>query len=406
MEINGERLWNRLHELGQFGKEEQGGITRWPFTDVEMQAKDWIVEEMRKAGLNPYEDHVGNLIGIYNPLQSKEAPVLSGSHYDTVISGGMFDGCLGLLGAIEVAQTLAENKVEIKRPLYVIGYKDEEGNRFNHGMIGSKVITGKACDEDFQAKDKAGISIFEAMKQWGYEPEKYRMSRIHPIHASVELHIEQGKVLENQNCSVGIVEGIPYLRFYEVIFSGCSGHAGATPMKDRKDPVVILSKWIQAMTEIAGSYPYTVATVGKIETFPGSVNVICDHVLITLDIRSMKEENIDACLEKMEKLEQEWMKTGVLIKKELRHTLEGVLCDEKAKNTLEAIMKNKNYSYLHLMSGAGHDSQNFKGVCPCSMIFARSKEGYSHRKEEFTSKEDCIRSTQVLLEMICSLCNE
>ena len=406
MEINKTRLWEQLHELGKIGRDEQGGITRWAFTDPELEAKDWLLKEMEKAGLFTYEDTVGNIIGIYNPLPSKEAPVLCGSHYDTVIHGGMFDGCLGLLGALEAARTLSENNVKIRRPLYVIGYKDEEGNRFSQGMIGSRVITGKAVEEDFLAMDAEGVSIGEAMKNSGYHPERYRESRIDPIHASVELHIEQGKVLEEKNCSVGIVEGIPYLRFYKVTFSGCSGHAGATPMDNRQDPVVAMAEWIGRITKLAASYPYTVATVGKIETFPGSVNVICDHATLTLDIRSMEEANMEACLEEMERFEEKLREAGVTVEKELRHILSGVECDGKAKDQLEHIMQERKLPYMRLMSGAGHDSQNFRGVCPCSMIFVRSKDGYSHRKEEFTSKEDCVNGANVLLDMIRLLCQE
>lgn len=406
MEINKTRLWEQLHELGKIGRDEQGGITRWAFTDPELEAKDWLLKEMEKAGLFTYEDTVGNIIGIYNPLPSKEAPVLCGSHYDTVIHGGMFDGCLGLLGALEAARTLSENNVKIRRPLYVIGYKDEEGNRFSQGMIGSRVITGKAVEEDFLAMDADGVSIGEAMKNSGYHPERYRESRIDPIHASVELHIEQGKVLEEKNCSVGIVEGIPYLRFYKVTFSGCSGHAGATPMDNRQDPVVAMAEWIGRITKLAASYPYTVATVGKIETFPGSVNVICDHATLTLDIRSMEEANMEACLEEMERFEEKLREAGVTVEKELRHILSGVECDGKAKDQLEHIMQERKLPYMRLMSGAGHDSQNFRGVCPCSMIFVRSKDGYSHRKEEFTSKEDCVNGANVLLDMIRLLCQE
>lgn len=406
MEINGERLWKRIHELGKIGVDAHGGITRWPFTDADMKAKDWILNEMKQAGLKTYEDHVGNIIGIFNPSDSKEAPVLSGSHYDTVISGGIFDGCLGLLGALEAAETLIENQAELKRPLYVIGYKDEEGNRFNHGMIGSKTVTGKAVDEDFNAKDAQGIPLFEAMKRNGYQPERYKESRIDPIYASVELHIEQGKVLEENNCSVGIVEGIPYLRFYEVTFKGCSGHAGATPMNCRQDPVVAMAKWIERMTELAGSFPYTVATIGKIETFPGSVNVICDQVRCTLDIRSMEDERIDWCMKEIALFEEELLKSGIVIEKELKHRLEGMMCDEDAKKKMETVMHHRNLKVMRLISGAGHDSQNFKDVCPCSMIFARSESGYSHRKEEFTSREDCTNSANVLLDMIYLLCNE
>lgn len=406
MEINAERLWDSLQQLGQIGQDPFGGITRWAYTDVDMQAKDWLVHQMQKAGLAVHEDPVGNVIGVYNPEGSTLAPIVSGSHFDTVRNGGIFDGCLGILAALEVALTLKENQKKLKRPFYVIGYRDEEGNRFNAGMIGSKVVTNKAVKEDFEAKDEAGITLYEAMVQCGYHPEIFQEGKIDPIYASVELHIEQGKVLEQNHCSVGIVEGIPYLRFYEVVISGCSGHAGATLMSDRQDPVVAMCQWIETMTHLAAEKPFTVATVGSIKTFPGSTNVICDHVVFSLDIRSLEEASIDRCLQEIEALERQFAQQGIHVQKTLRHILYGVSCDEKLKNQLEQIMQQNKLPYQRLMSGAGHDSQNFKEVCPCAMIFVRSKQGYSHRKEEFSSKEDCAAGANTLLELVYTLGNE
>ena len=403
MEINAGRLWNRLQELGKIGVDPHGGITRWTFTEEDMQARDWLADQMKQAGLSVREDPVGNVIGTYNPADSLEAPVLSGSHFDTVRCGGIFDGCLGLLAALEAAQTLKENNVMLKRPLMVIGYRDEEGNRFSSGMVGSKVVTGKADDADFLAQDATGITIGEAMKQRGYHPEDYKQGRIDPIHASVELHIEQGKVLEQADCPVGIVEGIPYLRFYEVTLSGCSGHAGATPMNDRQDPVVAMTKWIQKITALASQRPYTVATVGNIQTFPGSANVICDHVTFSLDIRSLKEHHIDDCLAAMKPLEAELESAGIGVSCQLRHILYGLACDERLKRDLEHIMSQRRIPYQRLMSGAGHDSQNFKDVCPCAMIFVRSQHGYSHRKEEYSTPQDCAAGAQALLDLLAQL---
>lgn len=406
MKINSDRLWNRLYELGKFGVDEQGGITRWPYTEADMEAKNWLINEMKKAGLTVKEDYVGNIIGIYNPMNSYEAPVLSGSHYDTVKNGGIFDGCLGILSALEAAETFKENHVELKRPFYVIAYKDEEGDRFRHGMIGSKAITGKLVEDDLKVLDEDRISISEAMKVYGYDPDKAFECKIDPIHASVELHIEQGKVLEQNHCNVGIVEGIPYHKTYEITIRGCSGHAGATPMIDRTDPVLAMSEWIQKITELTSSYPNTVATIGIINTYPGSVNVICDHVTFTLDIRSLKLEIIEQCLMEIKETEYELNTKGFIIEYVLKHYLVGVDCDEEHKKLLDRIMTEKNIAHMHLVSGAGHDSQNFKDVCPCSMIFVRSKDGYSHRKEEYSSKNDCTYGAEVLMTMIHSLCSE
>lgn len=402
MEINQERLWNRLHQLGEIGADPQGGLTRLAYTDLDMQARALVMQFMEEAGLQVHEDAVGNVIGVYNPGVSEDAPILSGSHFDTVRNAGIFDGCLGILAAVEAAETLKENQVVLNRPFCVVGYRDEEGNRFGSGMIGSKTIAGKAVKEDFAAKDENGISIEEAMRHCGYHPENYKDAKISP-YASVELHIEQGKVLEQFGCSVGIVEGIPYLRLVEVTISGCSGHAGATPMNDRLDPVLAMTRWIQKITELAGQIPYTVATVGSIRVFPGSTNVIADHVSFALDIRSLEEQNIDGCLQAMQELEAELRTQGFAIEYSCHHNLSGVECDPRLKDQLESIMQKRSLPYRRLMSGAGHDSQNFRGVCPCSMIFVRSKDGHSHRKEEFTSKADCGAGAAVLLDMLVQL---
>lgn len=406
MDINQDRLWNRIHNLGKIGVDKTGAITRWPFTKEDMQAKEWIKNEMIDVGLDVYEDHVGNVIGIYNPTNSTESPVISGSHYDTVINGGMFDGTLGLLSSLEVAQTIKENNIMLKRPFYVIGYKDEEGNRFGSGMIGSKVISGKVTDEDFLLVDANGLSLFEAIKNVGYHPERYKESKIDPIYASLELHIEQGKVLEENDCSVGIVEGIPYIRVYKIKIKGVSGHAGATPMNYRTDPVIAMCNWINEITRIAKNKPYTVATVGKINTVPGSSNVICDHVSFTLDMRSMENNILDECLLEMKKYEKELEKTGISITYELCQNIEGVECEDRLKNMMTSVMENRHLSFTRLISGAGHDSQNFKNVCPVAMIFVKSKGGHSHRKEEYSSKEDCKNGANVLLDMVLKLCNE
>lgn len=406
MDINYDRLWKRIHSLGKIGIDETGAITRWPFTKEDMLAKEWLKNEMVEVGLFVYEDNVGNIIGIYNPANSTESPVICGSHYDTVIHGGMFDGTLGLLSSLEVAQMLKENHVMLKRPFYVIGYKDEEGNRFSRGMIGSKVISGKVSEIDFCSKDSQDISLFEAIKTAGYHPEKYIESKIDPIYASLELHIEQGKVLEDNDCTVGVVEGIPYIQRYKIRMKGISGHAGATPMNHRTDPVIAMCNWINEITRIVKNKPYTIATVGKINTVPGAPNIICDHVSLTLDIRSIEEHILNECLLEIKEYEKKLEKTGIHITYELCQNIEGVKCDDRLKDMMESIMKKRNLSFIRLMSGAGHDSQNFKDRCPVAMIFVKSKGGISHRKEEYTSKEDCKNGANVLLDMVLKLCNE
>ena len=177
-------------------------------------------------------------------------------------------------------------------------------------------------------------------------------------------------------------------------------------MNDRQDPVLAMTEWIRQITESARQKPYTVATVGCIQTFPGSTNVICDHVTFTLDIRSLDEAQIEACLREIETLEARLESEGIQVRRELRHILYGMDCDERLKHQLETIVEKRNLPVFRLMSGAGHDSQNFKDVCPCAMIFVRSVNGYSHRKEEYTPIEDCAAGANVLLDMLYQLANE
>lgn len=403
--INADRLWQHIEELGCIGRQADGSITRFPFTREDRKAQTLIGRYMKEAGLTVQTDAAGNLIGRWTEAGCEEkAPVLTGSHYDTVLNGGRFDGTLGVLGAIEAVQTMKEAGIRPKRPICVIGFKDEEGNRFGYGMIGSKSVCGIAREEGLQSADQDGISLREAMTGYGLKPEQIGSCRIAPVKAMLELHIEQGKVLENHKKQIGIVDGIAGLVRYRIEIAGESGHAGATPMTDRKDPVVAMSRWILKVTALAESRPSCVATVGSIRTFPGTCNIIADHVEFTLDLRSIHETDIREIMEQMQAesrmLEQE---LGVQIACYLEQQLAPVLCDDSIKAALQQICAAHDIPHMHLMSGAGHDSMNFKEVCPVGMIFVPSKGGYSHRKEEFTSKADCAVGAQVLMELLTQL---
>lgn len=401
MEIHANRLWNRLSELGRIGSYPDGSITRLSCTKEDAAARDWLIGEMSSAGLEVYVDAVGNVIGKLCGEDDSAPAVITGSHYDTVRHGGRFDGTLGLLSALEAVQTIIEQKKKLINTIYVIGYKDEEGNRFGFGMTGSRCIAGIMDPEGFQAKDSDGITMKEAMEQAGYSPANYSSCKISPIKCSVELHIEQATVLDREGLSLGVVEGIAHLLLYRVKITGHSGHAGANPMKGRHDPVVAMSEWITAITAEASKEKYCVATIGSIETAPGSFNVICESVTFTLDIRSMSVEEIQACLKRMDMIQDKIAKKhGVIIERTLVQELKGCPCDNTMKDRLDAIMVRNNIPHKRLMSGAGHDSQNYNGICPCAMIFVRSIDGYSHRKEEYSTPKDCANGAQVLYEML------
>ena len=400
--INAGRLWQHIEELGRIGRNTDGSVTRFPFTKEDLAAQKLLCQYMEGAGLSVETDAAGNLIGRWTePGCENTPPVLTGSHYDTVLNGGRFDGTRGVLGASEAVQTMKEAGIRPAYPICVVGFKDEEGNRFGYGMIGSKSICGIVSKEGLDSEDQDGISLRQAMTAYGLQPEQVQTCRIAPVKAMLELHIEQGKVLENHHKQIGIVDGIAGLVRYRIEIHGESGHAGATPMADRKDPVVAMSRWILKVTELASDRASCVATVGSIRTFPGTCNIIADHVEFTLDLRSIHETDIREIMAQMQEESRMLEKTfGVQITCHLEQQLAPVLCDDSIKDTVQQICAAHDIPHMHLMSGAGHDSMNFKDVCPVGMIFVPSKDGYSHRKEEFTSEADCAAGAQMLMEVL------
>lgn len=400
MKIDKERLWNHLMELKEIGKNSDGSVTRFPFTNEDKQAQEQIVEWMSNAGLNVHIDYVGNIIGTLQGSDETLPAIMCGSHYDSVKNGGAFDGCLGVLAGIEVLQTLIENKIQPKRSIQVVGFKDEEGNRFPYGMVGSKSICATFGKEGFSSQDESGISLYDAMSSFGLQPDRYRECQLHPF-MFLEIHIEQARLLEDRDKAIGIVQGIAGLSRFTISIHGECAHAGATPMAYRHDPVVAMSEWILHISELSKQYQGMVATIGSIQTNPGVCNVICDHVTYTLDLRSLKDEDRKQVMEVIKSFNKELeIKHGVSITMIEEQCLVSCLCDEILQDTLKSICIEKNIPYEELVSGAGHDCMNFKDICKVAMIFVRSKAGYSHRKEEFSSKEDCALGAEILYEFL------
>ncbi len=398
--INEQRLWQHIETLGQVGKNEDGSITRWPFTPEDKQAETLLVQWMQEAGMEVEVDYVGNVIGTYAGSDVSLLPIVCGSHFDSVRCGGMFDGCLGLLAGIEVVATMKQQHYQPLRTIKIIGFKDEEGNRFGCGMVGSKSIAGVLQEEDFQSVDEAGITLYDAMQQMGYQPECYKQCQF-SIHAMYELHIEQASVLEQHQVGVGIVDGIAGLVRYTMTVKGKSNHAGATPMAYRNDPVVAMSHWIVEMTEWAKQHEPLVLTVGIIETAPGACNVICDHVTYSIDIRSLNPKQLQQVESVMQKCNTKLSEQyGVGFDMQKEDEIAPCPCDQERVKHIQQVCEKQNIAYRKVMSGAGHDSMNFKEVCPIVMLFVRSQNGYSHRKEEFTTLQDCTQGTQLLYTLL------
>ncbi|MBA3952827.1 MAG: Zn-dependent hydrolase, partial [Rubrobacter sp.] len=285
--VDGGRLWKRLSELAEIGRQEEGGVARLSFTEEERAAKDLVASYMEEAGLAVREDAAGNLFGRREGRDPEAPAVLVGSHVDSVLNGGDFDGPLGVLGGIEVLQTMDEEGVEMGRPVEVVAFTDEEGARFSLGMIGSRALTGTLLQEDLRHEDRNGVSIEQAMRNAGLDPGKVGEAArpADSLAAYLELHIEQGKVLEGEDLPVGVVTGIAGPVWLRLSFAGEAGHAGTTPMGARRDALAAAAEVVGAIEEEASDTGSTVGTVGQIEAGPGGINIIAGRVDLSLDLR-------------------------------------------------------------------------------------------------------------------------
>ncbi|ALF08889.1 Zn-dependent hydrolase [Parageobacillus thermoglucosidasius] len=404
--INGDRLWNRLLELGTIGKQPSGGITRLSFTKEERAAKEKVASYMKEAGLAVYEDAVGNLIGRKEGKEKDAPAVLVGSHIDSVYNGGMFDGPLGVLAAVEVLQTMNERGVKTKHPIEVVAFTDEEGARFSYGMIGSRGMAGTLSEEELVHQDKYGISLAAAMEEAGLDPGKIGKAarRKGSVKAYVELHIEQGRVLEQANLPVGIVTGIAGLIWAKLTVKGKAEHAGATPMPIRRDPLVAAAQIIQVIEQEAKKTGTTVGTVGQMQVFPGGINIIPERVEFSLDLRDLDAAVRDSVfLSIIERAKQIGNERNVDVAVELLQKMPPVLCSELVQNAAKEACRQLGFDVFTLPSGASHDGVQLAGLCPIGMIFVRSKDGVSHSPEEWSSKEDCAAGANVLYHTVLSL---
>ena len=405
--IDGERLWRRLSELGEIGEQEEGGVTRLSFTQEERAAKDLVASYMEEAGLSVYEDAAGNLFGRREGSGRGSPAVLVGSHVDSVYSGGNFDGPLGVLAGIEVLQTMRERGVETEHPIEVIAFTDEEGTRFSLGMIGSRALAGRLTREDLDAyEDRDGVSVAEAMRDYGLDPEKAGEAARPEgsIRAYVELHIEQGRVLESEGLPVGVVTGIAGPVWLRFTLEGETGHAGATPMNLRRDALVAAAEIIALIEAGAAETGTTVGTVGQLDLEPGGINIIPGSVRFSLDLRDI-DEGVRDRVERgiMEGIEEVCSRRGVELEVETLQRLPPAPCSETVRSAAERACERLGIRVRALPSGAGHDGMQLTDLCPVGMIFVRSREGISHNPRERSSREDCAAGADALYWTVLDL---
>jgi allantoate deiminase len=397
--VDGERLWRRLSELAEIGKRESGGVTRLSFTDEERSAKDLVASFMQEAGLAVSEDAVGNLFGRREGSDPNAPAVLVGSHVDSVYDGGNFDGPLGVLAGIEVAQAMEEGGVETDHPVEVVAFTDEEGARFSFGMIGSRALAGTLSEGDLQHQDADGISIADAMRKRDLDPARIGEAARprDSLACYLELHIEQGRVLEDEDLPVGVVTGIAAPVWRRVVFEGETGHAGTAPMQLRRDALAAAAEVVGIVEEEASATGTSVGTVGQLGVEPGGINIIPGRVELSLDLRDIDEDTRDQIEERiLERSRRVCEGRGVGFETEVLQRMTPVSCSETVRGTIRAACEGLGLGTRDLASGAAHDGMQLAGLCQVGMVFVRSREGVSHSPDEWSSKKDCTAGADVL----------
>ncbi|GAF64178.1 hypothetical protein BTS2_1070 [Bacillus sp. TS-2] len=408
LKINPNRLWESLDKINQFGRNPlypEKGNTRLSLTIEDLKARQYLINLMKESGLKVKVDPVGNICGRLEGLNSQAPVIMTGSHIDTVVQGGRFDGTLGVLGAIEAVRTIHELGITPLHPIEVVSFTDEEGTRFGTGYIGSRAISGGLDDSVLNLKDDQGISLYEALKLAGYQPDLYKdsMREKSEIKSFVELHIEQGKVLEENDLSVGIVTHIQGPVWLQVSLTGSADHAGATPMYMRKDASLAMAEMMLAVEKAAIEHS-GVATVGKLEVLPGGVNIIPGHAQFSVDLRHIDKQKRTEMLKSFKKdMETISRARNVEALLEIKKEVDPAECSTKLIEIISNVCKQSQISTMTLQCGAGHDSLMMNDMTETAMIFVRSQKGISHNPLEYSSLEDCAKGTEVLMNTLLKL---
>ncbi|HYW85057.1 MAG TPA: Zn-dependent hydrolase [Spirochaetia bacterium] len=407
LRVNGARLRASLEEMAKIGATPAGGVQRLTLTDEDKRARDLLVKWLKEIDFSVSIDEMGNIFGRRAGKDDALPPVMSGSHVDSQPKGGRFDGILGVMGALEVMRTLHENKVQTEHPLILVDWTNEEGSRFAPAMVSSGVWAG-ALQRDwaYARTDKDGKVFGEELQRIGYKgtiPAKKW-----PVHAYFEYHIEQGPMLEKQGKTIGAPKGILCLHWYDVYLEGEANQVGPTPMEGRKDALCAAAEMILAVNTLPDRMKGNmVATVGEIQNYPNSRNIIPDKVHFTVDIRSWDD---DHALKAWELLKKDFTeiagrrRTPIRIEETWR--VAHAPFNEKLVQRVLDTAQSLGYSHLHMVSGAGHDASYMNQVCPTAMIFVPSIGGRSHVEVENTKWEDCEAGANVLLHALLKTANE
>lgn len=403
--VSGTRLAFRLAELAKIGLTEENGSYRIGYSLEEKAAKELVANWMEEAGLKVRTDSAGNVFGRLAGRQDHMPSILSGSHVDSVPNGGHFDGPLGVLAALEVAEAWKETGYQPEFPYEVVIFSDEEGARFNGGLTGSRAVVGDIdMEKQVTLMDLNGDDFTTVIKNYGLAAESFTdASRdLATIKAYIEVHIEQGKVLEKANVPVGVVTGIAGPLWLKISIIGEAGHAGNTPMIGRKDALVAAGEFIAAIPLLPSTVSDSaVATIGKVEVHPNGVNVIPGKVDLYVDVRDIYTDTVEQLVEAiLAKAKEITQKYEITFDYEQTLKVDPFLVKETLIETLTKAVEKEGIKPVYLPSGAGHDAMILGRYIPTAMIFARSKNGVSHNPLEWTSLSDCLHAVHVLKNAI------
>jgi N-carbamoyl-L-amino-acid hydrolase len=398
------RVQEHLTELAHFGADpEGGGANRVAFSDADVAGRAYVRRLMEAAGLEVRVDAAGNLIGRREGTDRKLPTIVVGSHTDSVPHGGNYDGDVGVMGAIEVAQQLRDRHVRLRHAIEIVDFTDEEG-----GLVGSRAMAGELSSATLDLVNASGRSVRNGIRALGGDPDAISHARRNPgdLTAYLELHIEQGGTLERTHTDIGVVEGIVGIHWWEAIITGVANHAGTTPMDQRHDALVAASELVLAVNAAATDLPgRQVATVGRISAEPGAPNVIPGRVVLSVEVRDLDAARIEAVFERIRTRAQEIARVrGTTIEfRDLEATAAPALTDPRLQRIIDRAAHALRLKSVAMPSGAGHDAQDIARIAPVGMIFVPSVGGISHSPREYTAPADITNGVNVLMRAVLAI---
>jgi N-carbamoyl-L-amino-acid hydrolase len=408
--IDARRLRERLEALSVFGRPPGGsfadGVSRVAYSDADLQARQYVMGLLKDAGLAPRIDAAGNIVARRGGADAALPPLVIGSHVDSVPNGGNFDGALGTLAAAEVMQTLETRRLVTRHPVELVVWTNEEGVAFGNGLCGSRAAAGELEPGELD-RVWNGLAFRDAVRKIGGDPARIAEARRAPgsIHAYLELHIEQGGVLDRAGIPIGVVEGIVAIERHEAVVHGVPNHAGTTPMPDRRDALVAASELVLAVRQVVAAEPgRQVGTVGQLVVTPNAPNVVPGVVRLTIELRDLDETKIARLREAIRRRAGEIAtQTGTAIDISPTSFHRAAPADPRVQEAIEEAARRLNLPTRRLPSGAGHDAQMMARIGPMGMIFVPSVGGVSHSPRETTRWADCANGAAVLLDSVLAV---